>query len=275
MPLVIGTQVFAAFHQLRRVAPSALGLFCFLVILWLALGNGAGEFARSGSVCPSFTLMPSKSCCSCHPGKQNTCVNCACAKKGLACTKCYLSQAGKCLNPFGTGHVEVKAVSCPFEGCSSTGRISSLRAHVNDAHVRAGFVVADSWLEANDSRLCSCKVLITSNSNRCSDCRARPIDAVLPSKARYLPALHLNHMVQLSLGTTTEALDSRLPEPSTSAGSGSLLAGSPRKVCSLLADGSCGDTGCDGPVPVHYVSCRSSDFAHSGGSSSSMSIIII
>ena len=137
---VIGTQVFAAFHQLRRVAPSALGLFCFLVILWLALGNGAGEFARSGSVCPSFTLMPSKSCCSCHPGKQNTCVNCACAKKGLACTKCYLSQAGKCLNPFGTGHVEVKAVSCPFEGCSSTGR-STMR-------IRA---VADSWLEANDS----------------------------------------------------------------------------------------------------------------------------
>ena len=162
-------------------------------------------------------------------------------------------------------------MSCPFEGCSSTGRISSLRAHVNDAHVRAGFVVADSWLKANDSRLCSCKVLITSNSNRCSDCRARPIDAVLPSKARYLPALHLNHVVQLSLGTTTEALDSRLPEPSTSAGSGSLLA---RKVCSLLADGSCncGDTGCDVPVPVHYdVSCRSSDFAHSGGSSSSMS----
>ena len=83
--------------------------------------------------------------------------------------------------------------------------------------------------------------------------------------------MHLNHVVQLSLGTTTEALDLGLPEPSIVGYSG--VSGSvPLKVCSLLADGSCncGDTGCDGPIPDRYdVSCSSTDFVHAGGSSSS------
>ena len=168
--------------------------------------------------------------------------------------------------------MEVKSIACPFEGCSTAERISSLRTHINNAHVRAGFVVADSWLDANDSRVCSsCKILITSNSNRCSDCRSRPIDAVKPSKARYLPALHLNHVVQLSLGTTTEALELGLPEPSRAASIGVVTP--PLKVCCLNAGGSCncGDTGCEGPVPVRYdVSCSSTDFI---SDSRSMSVV--
>ena len=84
--------------------------------------------------------------------------------------------------------------------------------------------------------------------------------------------MHLNHVVQLSLGTTTEALDLGLPAIVVGLGDSGESGSVPLKVSSLLADGSCncGDTGCDGPIPDRYdVSCSSTDFVHAGGSSSS------
>jgi len=87
-----------------------------------------------------------------------------------------------------------------------------MRQHVN-LHILDGFSPSVEWLADTHSRLCPvCKVAVASLSHPCAGCVKEkiPDEVVLPSKPR-LPALQLNHVVQLSLGTTEEALSERLP----------------------------------------------------------------
>ena len=143
-----------------------------------------------------------------------------------ACTDCYLSQDGLCLNSLGSGDVETKVekLVCPFSGCSAgkNGRpmekrkedISRLRSHMS-THLADGFVPTVVWLADHDSRLCpGCSAAIVALTGRCGGCKARVPDScynVSAPKARYLPKLEKNHVVQVSLGATESVLKSGLP----------------------------------------------------------------
>ena len=167
--------------------------------------------------------MPKPRCCSCQSARGGTCNNCACAKNGKGCTDCLLSKDGLCLNPNGCGGAVSKPQRLvrPYTGCvaGKNGKplerrredISRLRVHVSE-HLAEGFVPPNQWLLDHDSQVCpGCARALTSVSSRCTECKSHAGDSVSIPKARFLPKLQLNHVVQVSLGATNAALSSGLP----------------------------------------------------------------
>ena len=67
----------------------------------------------------------------------------------------------------------------------------------------------------DDSQLCpGCSSAIVSLQSRCSQCKTRVPDScynVSAPRARHLPELKLNHVIQVSLGATEAVLNSGLP----------------------------------------------------------------
>ena len=114
---------------------------------------------------------------------------------------------------------------CPFDGCTAgrNGRrrevrfedISRLRQHLSDHFSDAGFVVSDEWFAEHDSRLCpGCEKSVAALSGRCDTCKKRTAETcfdVSVPRARYLPQLERNHVIQESLGATDAALNAGLP----------------------------------------------------------------
>ena len=143
-----------------------------------------------------------------------------------------LSRDGACSNPLGCGPSEPKQVKliCPFDGCDAgkNGKpferrpqdISRLRTHLA-LHLKEGFSPSDLWLSKHDSQLCpGCDHAIVSLSSRCAECRARVSDAqfkLAAPRARGLPKLQQNHVVQLSLGATEVVLSKGLPPRASTA----------------------------------------------------------
>ena len=151
-------------------------------------------------------------------------------KVGKACTDCYLSADGLCSNSFGCGDVESKVdrLICPFAGClaGKNGKpmekrkedISRLRGHLSE-HFAEGFVPTDGWLTEHQSRLCpGCSRAVVALTGRCGDCKTRVPEScyhVSAPRARYLPKLETNHVVQLSLGASESVLSAGLPPART------------------------------------------------------------
>ena len=94
--------------------------------------------------------------------------------------------------------------------------MSRFRSHLSSHLVDDNFVPSAQWLSDNSSQVCpDCSHAIVSLSSRCTKCRSEIPDScfnVSIPKNRYLPKLQLNHVAQVSLGTTDAVLSSGLPE---------------------------------------------------------------
>ena len=180
--------------------------------------------ARTVFVDSSLQEMPKPKCCTCQSARDGTCRNCACVKGGRACTDCCLSRDGKCSNPNGCDPTVGKSgkLVCPFERCSAGKNgtplerrwedVSRFRSHLSSHLVDDNFVPSAQWLSDNSSQVCpDCSHAIVSLSSRCTKCRSEIPDScfnVSIPKNRYLPKLQLNHVAQVSLGTTDAVLSS-------------------------------------------------------------------
>jgi hypothetical protein len=85
-----------------------------------------------------------------------------------------------------------------------------MRVHVND-HLDAGFVPTSQWLAEVGGQLCSgCSRAVTcAKRPRCLGCRGQRSEAQVP-RNEFLPSLRLNHVVQVSLGASEEAMNGLL-----------------------------------------------------------------